>query len=673
MNRGNIGKFTRRETLLNSGYVLAGINAGLYSTSAKTRTTGKHPKVIVIGFDGMDPRLTEKMMDAGELPTLRTLREKGGYRQLGTTNPPQSPVAWASFINGAGPGSHGIFDFIHRHPEEQCIPFYAAAETVKGEEYIEYRKHRIYLNFWPFNHTPPQTILRRKGTPFWDYLDRAGIPSAVYDIPSNYPPSRSRFGNHRCLSGLGVPDLLGTYGTYQHYAEDGPVRTREEPGGQRSMLFFENNTATAWLTGPQDSFRDKPIPTKIKFEVFRDIESRAAVIRIQNHTIVLKEGMWSRWIPLDFRLSLPAPLPDKHVSGICRFYLQEVTPNFRLYVTPININPSDPATPITEPAEFSRELSAKLGLFYTTGIQEDHKALSNKVFTDAEFAVQARHVLNERIKLLDCALDNYKDGLLFFYFSSTDLQSHMFWWDAEKDHPARPKREARKYFNHIKDIYRIADKIVGRIIREYGDSAWILVMSDHGFANFERQFSLNTWLRENGYLCSSNAKSIMDDVDWNRTRAYGLGINGLYLNLAGREKFGIVKPGEKDALLDELKGKLETVRDVDGRRVIKKVHRSDQIYTGAHTALAPDLIIGYCRGFRASWETCLGGLDETILMDNDSAWGADHCFDASEVPGILFSNKPIIKKDPALIDLAPSILSAFGLEKPATMTGRNAF
>ena len=667
----------QRHSILKTRWVLAGIGAGILtvpaSTAAALKPEMEHPKVIVIGFDGMDPVLAERMMDAGELPALDSLRKKNGYRRLATSNPPQSPVAWANFINGAGPGTHGIFDFIHRDPKRQCAPFYSAAETVEGEGHFDFRKHRLQLNFWPFNHAPTQTLLRREGVPFWHYLDEAGISSSFYDLPANYPPSESQHGHHCCLSGMGAPDLLGTYGTYQHYAEDGPVRTKEEPGGQRSMLFFENEAAKAFLTGPQDSFLETPVPIKVEFKVYRDVESKTAVIKIQNHTIILKEGQWSNWLPIDFRLSLPAPIPDEHIAGICRFYLQEVSPNFRLYVTPINIDPSDPAVPITEPEEFSKEISSKLGLFYTTGFQEDHKALSNKVFKDAEYAAQAQIVLDERIRLLNYSLDNYEDGLLFFYFSSTDLQSHMFWWDSELDHPARPKDEAKKYFEHIKDIYRKADGIVGDVLETHGDSALVLIMSDHGFTNFKRQFNLNTWLRDNGYLEPSNATSIMSDVDWSKSRAYGLGINGLYLNLKGREKFGRVKPSEKDALLDELVKKLEAVRDVDGQVVIKKARRSDETYFGPHTALAPDLIIGYRRGYRAAWTTCLGDMDETVFSDNDSAWSADHCGDSTEVPGVLFSNRPIVKENPALIDLAPTILSLYRLNKPTSMTGENIF
>jgi predicted AlkP superfamily phosphohydrolase/phosphomutase len=668
-------KLNRREFLKHSAIAAAGFSAGLTAKSAyagKKGRAGVGKKVIVIGIDGMDPGLSERMMNAGKLPNFAKLAEAGGYRVLGTSIPPQSPVAWANFINGDGPGSHGIFDFIHRHPEQQCVPFFAMAETLPGEGYWEIGEHKVQLDFWPFNHKRPATLLRRQGTPFWDYLDEAGIGSVFYNLPSNYPPSQSKYGHHRCLAGLGTPDMLGTYGTYQHYAEDGPVRTKEEGGGRRSMLFFEDDTAKAELTGPTNSFLINPKSAAIEFAVHRDIGAKAAVIEIQEHKVLLKECQWSRWIELDFELSKPGF--DKHISGICRFYLQEFSPNFRLYVSPINTDPSDPAIKITEPPEFIEQISDKLGLFYTTGFQEDHKALSNKVFTDAEYANQADYVLQERLNLLEYALEHYDDGLLFFYFSSTDLQSHMFWWDSEEKHPVRSAADAVDYFNHLKGIYRRIDSVLGDILGRYGNEATIIALSDHGFANFRRQFNLNSWLRDNGYLEPAGATSILRDVDWSGTKAYGLGINGLYLNLKGRERDGIVEPGQqREELIEELKGKLEALTDTNGRRVIRQVHRTDKVYRGGATALAPDLVVGYARGFRASWATCLGDMTEEVLLDNDSAWSADHCADVSEVPGVIFSNKPITAERPALINVAPSILTEFGLRVPSSMQGKDIF
>ena len=672
-------KLSRREFLAKSALAAGTLTTGLsvknVFASTSKRTPGQTGRVIVIGCDGMDPRLTTRMMTAGLLPNLDRLRKTGGYAPLTTSIPPQSPVAWSNFINGAGPGSHGLFDFIHRDPTKQCEPFYSAARTLPGKGYFQTGDHRLQLDFWPFGHEPSKTVLNRQGVPFWNYLDEAGVESVFYDLPANYPPSRSTHGKHKCLSGMGVPDLLGTYGTYQYFSEDGPLMRKYEGGGQRAAVFFQNDTSrpALQLEGPYNSSLKKPQPAIIEFLVHLDRQANAAVVEIQGKKIVLNEGGWSRWVKLDFDLSMPSLVPNKHINGICRFYLKQLSPTFKLYVSPINIDPTDPVIQITEPPDFVEKIASELGPFATTGFQEDHKALSNKVFTSQEFITQAGFVLQERLNLLDYAIKHYDDGLLFFYFSSTDMQSHMTWWDSEAKHPSRSQSDARKGFSHVQSLYQKMDKVIGNIVERYGDKATIIIMSDHGFANFSRQFSLNTWLRDNGYLGPDNATSIMTDTDWSQTTAYGLGINGLYLNLKGRERDGIVEPAQREQLLEELTAKLEELRDEDGTKFIKKVHRSDKVYSGGATEFAPDLIVGYKRGYRASWETCLGTMSGETLFDNPSGWSADHCTDFSEVPGVLFCNKAIGSSTPSLIDLAPSILTEFGLKVPSTMQGQSFF
>ena len=679
MSHNDKTKLSRRSFLKQSALASAAFATGLSSVggcrnAGIRRTSSARKKVIVVGMDGMDPRLSERMMKAGKMPNFAKLRRAGGYRSLGTSNPPQSPVAWGNFINGAGPGSHGIFDFFHRNPEQQYFPFFAPAETLPGQGSWDIGKHKVPLEFWPFGHTQGETLLRRQGVPFWDYLDKDGIDSVFYDLPSDFPASPSKHGHHRCLSGMGTPDMLGGFGTYQHFSEDGPIRPKDLGGGRRSMVIFENETSSPKLKliGPPDGFLKKVQPTSIEFVVHRDRQAKAAVIEIQDNKILLKEGQWSRWYKLKYELSKPGP--DGSVSAICRFYLQEVGPNFRLYVTPINIDPSDPAIRISEPDKFVKNISKELGLFYTEGFQEDHKALSHGIFTDEEFAAQADYVLQERLNLLEYALENYDDGLLFFYFSSTDLQAHMFWWDSKEKHPTRSAAGAKKYFEHLQRLYQKMDAVLGQLLKRYGDKATIMIMSDHGFTNFRRQFNLNTWLRDNGYIYPDDCESLLTDADWSRTRAYGLGLNGLYLNLAGRERDGIVGVGqEREALLDELVSKLEAVRDVDGRAVVSKVYRSDRVYSGSAMRLAPDLMVGWSREYRNSWGSSLGDMRETVLSDNNSPWAATHCIDPVEVPGIIFSNRPIVADTPSLIDLAPSVLTEFGLDIPESMQGKNVF
>jgi predicted AlkP superfamily phosphohydrolase/phosphomutase len=668
-------KSVDRRSFLKAAAGAAGVAGAAYWLGSAGRVS-KSPakKVIVIGIDGMDPRLCTTMMREGRLPHLAKIAANGGFSPLGTSTPPQSPVAWANFINGSGPGSHGIFDFIHRHPHQQCAPFYSAAETLPGQGAWEIGDYQLQLDFWPINHQPPTTVLRRQGVPFWDHLDAAKISSTFYDLPSNYPPSPSQYGYHRCISGMGTPDMLGTYGTYQYFSEDTPATGLDEGGGKRTGLVFDGDSARTTLVGPENRFLKSPRPTTIELEVHRDQRSNAALLEVQGRKILLAPGQWSPWTKLDFTLSTPRFLPNEHARGICRFYLQEVSPNFRLYVTPINVDPSQPAVPLSEPADFMQDVSQQLGLFYTTGFQEDHKALSNGVFEDDEFLRQATMVLEERLALLEYAIEHYDDGLLFFYFSSSDLQSHMFWWDSDAQHPTRTGAQAQKYFGHIQQLYQQLDSVIGDLHDRYGRRATIVVMSDHGFANFGRQFNLNSWLRDHGLLNPRPCRSILHDADWSRTRAYGLGINGLYLNLKGREQNGIVEPGEEqEQLTRRLIARLQAVRDFNGQKVIRQVYRADEIYPGPATELAPDLIIGYARGYRASWETCLGELTPDVLTDNESAWSADHCADPSDIPGVLCCNRPLRAHGPTLVDLAPTILSEFGLAAPPTMSGKNLF
>ena len=624
--------------------VIGGTSYWLGGRGRVSRSAGK--KVIVIGIDGMDPRLSEVMMKEGLLPNLTKLQAAGGFADLGTSTPPQSPVAWATFINGSGPGSHGIFDFMHRHPEKVNAPFYSAAETV-GDK----------------------TLLRREGVPFWDYLDAAGVPTTFYDLPSNYPPSPSKHGHHRCICGMGTPDMLGSYGTYQHFAENGPDQPVDEAGGKRFKLKFEAQTAKGTIIGPVNTLIKEPKPIEVDFLVHRDRQADAAVIEIQGRKLLLKAGQWSAWTKLTFEL----PWYTTNAGGIVRFYLQEVAPNFKLYMSPINMDPRKPALQISEPPSFIEDVAKVRGPFYTTGFQEDYNARKSGVFIDDEFLKQANMVLEERLAMFDYAVQNYDDGLLFFYFSSSDLQSHMFWWTSDEKHPIRSDDEAKKYFGHVKQLYRRLDRVVGDIADRYGSSATIIVMSDHGFANFGREFNLNSWLRDQGFLGPPDCTSIFHNVDWSISSAYGLGINGLYLNLKGREADGLVEPDQREELLEDLKTRLEAVTDMNGEKVIRGAYRSDKIYSGSATALAPDLVVGYTRGYRASWAHVGGDLSSDVFQDNNQAWSADHCVDALEVPGVLFCNRSLTSKTPSLIDLAPSILAEFGLKAPSTMEGKSIF
>jgi len=202
-------------------------------------------------------------------------------------------------------------------------------------------------------------------------------------------------------------------------------------------------------------------------------------------------------------------------------------------------------------------------------------------------------------------------------------------------------------------------------------------MSDHGFSRFDRAVHLNTWLWKEGFLelddpSSASNQELFPHVDWSRTQAYSLGLNAVYLNLAGREQGGIVEPGEEaERILEAIRERLLAWRDpADNRRVVDAVYRARDVYHGPALSAAPDLIVGWAPGYRSSWQTALGAVPPQVLEDNAEEWRGDHCIAAERVPGVLITNRKVRRPDPRLADLTVTLLGEFGVPPPPQMRGR---
>ena len=619
-------------------------------------------KLMILGFDGMDPNLLESLMERGMAPAFSRLRRLGGYRRLRTSLPPQSPVAWSNFITGMDPGGHGIFDFIHRTPADY-IPYLSTSRVEEG-------KRKITLGDFVLPISSGKVELLRKGRAFWQILEENGIPATIVQIPSNFPPAETR---QRTLSGMGTPDILGTYGIFNFYTT---VPTEMKPdigGGKISLVRVIDNSVEAEIEGPRNSFWKERVASTIPFKVLLDPANPVGKIVIQDHEFILREGEWSGWKRVSFPL-----IPTQSVPGICRFYLKQVHPEFKLYVSPVHLDPAAPALPISTPGKYSRELEAAIGPFFTKGLPADTMAVDHGVLDDGEFLQQDDQVLEETIKLFEYEMKRFESGLWFHYFSSIDQRSHMFMRFVDKGHPSYDPVLAEKYGDTIDKIYMQMDRILARAMEKADADTVLMVMSDHGFTPFRRCFNLNTWLLVNGYMRivdpgRQEQAEFFANTDWLGTRAYALGINGLYLNVRGREGKGIVEPGaEAERLIRELVGTLEGVVDpVTGERVITKAYRATESYHGPYVAEAPDIIVGYNRGYRASWATPLGRMPKDIFANNEEKWGGDHCMDPVFTPGILLMNRAIQAADPALFDLTATILSVFGIPTPPEMVGRN--
>jgi predicted AlkP superfamily phosphohydrolase/phosphomutase len=372
------------------------------------------------------------------------------------------------------------------------------------------------------------------------------------------------------------------------------------------------------------------------------------------------------------------------VPGMVRVYLKQIRPHFSLYVSPVNIDPRNPAQPISIPAEYAFELAEASGPFYTQEMPEDTKALSAHVLTPDEFLTQSGLVMGERRRLLRRELQRFRDQgegsrFLFFYLSSVDQRNHMLARQMDAEHPFHEENTPTNLAEAMRTVYKEVDEMVGWVLEDLDSQTRFVVMSDHGFAPFRRQANLNSWLEQNGYLKLKNPARRADyewllGIDWSQTRAFGIGLNSLYLNVSGREKNGIVAPAEREALAREIAARLETWTDPEtGEAVVTQPLVREDVYHGPHVAAAPDIIVGYARGYRASWATSTGKIPATLIEDNDKEWSGDHCMDARAVPGVLLSNRPLKAEDANLRDMPVSILHHFGIKAPPQMGGREVF
>jgi predicted AlkP superfamily phosphohydrolase/phosphomutase len=358
------------------------------------------------------------------------------------------------------------------------------------------------------------------------------------------------------------------------------------------------------------------------------------------------------------------------VRGMSRFYLKRITPDLEVYVAPINLDPMAPAMPVSAPDDYAAELAAATGRFYTQGMPEDTKGLREGVFTRDEFLTQARLAGEENRRQYRYVLDGFTDGLLFYYFGNVDQIAHMLWRARDAGHPAYDGAADANYQEVVDELYVGLDRIVGETLDALGADDTLIVLSDHGFTSWRRSFHLNTWLKEEGFLTLANP-SRQDDpgffgnVDWSRTRAYGIGLNGLYINLQGREVNGAVAPADRERVMNEIREKLlQTIDPATGERAITKVYRREDVYADAgYFDRAPDLVVGYAKGTRGSDESALGGIPREVIVDNTDAWSGDHCMDHEAVPGVLLSNRPLRKAAPTLQTLAAAVLAEFGVEE----------
>jgi predicted AlkP superfamily phosphohydrolase/phosphomutase len=655
------------------------------------------PKLVILGFDGLDPGLVDRWVKAGQLPNIAKLAAKGSLLPLTTTHSPESPTAWASFATGVNPGKHNIYDFLVRDTRT----YLPDLGMVRREP------ARFLFGYFPI--AKPKLSSMRGGTSFWVTAGRAGVRSSILTVPVTFPPEE--VPNGELLSGLPLPDIRGTMGTFYYFATD-LSRYEEgntEFGGILKRLVMERDVARTELIGPPNPIvrqQIQAIRTKgrhlsdqdraaiAELEAKQDIRipltirwnrpAKTATIEIQGQSILLESGRMSRWLNLEFRVNFIVRL-----HGMAQLLLINADRELQLYMSPVNWKPDSPPVPISAPASFSADLFERVGPYRTLGWAEATWPLNEGRMDEHTFMEDLYRAFDDRAQVILSRLTARKWDVLVGVIESTDRVQHMMWRLTDDTHPMHDRALAAKFGDSILRVYRRADQFVGEVVERLEPGTEVLIVSDHGFHSWRHAVNLNTWLVQQGYMTlqgQAPGEKKLDDlfgggefwenVDWSRTRAYAMGLGQIYFNLRGREAEGIVSPGaEAKQLADELSGRLLAMTDpADGSRIVRAVYKRDDVYTGEYLQHAAELQVGMEDGYRVSWQTTLGGSPAGIVYPNMKKWSGDHGgFDFATTAGVLISSRRVGAASPSIVDIAPTVLKFFGLQIPGELDGKPLF
>ncbi|HEX4963003.1 MAG TPA: alkaline phosphatase family protein [Thermoanaerobaculia bacterium] len=688
-------------------------------------------KLIILGFDGADAKLTQQWMDEGKLPNLAKLRAAGSFSPLRPTIPSQTPVSWSTFSTGWNPGRHGVFDFLKRDPKTYR-PTFAAAEPGKAD--FLFGKNNgpflgilaglavallllLILKLFRLK-TPvaagialvlglaagvgagtaasrllpvsrPIAINNQRGDTFWKLLGQAGKRVRVMRIPVTFPPKEFEHG--KLLSGLGVPDLSARIGKPFYFTSE--LFFTPKGGGDFKVEVVElvdnrGTIETEIKEVPNELFRKKGGELehlKIPMTLTVAQDRKSLRIQVSGNDLTLKPGEWSDWV----RFTFPFNSLIK-AKGIGKFKLLSLDPEIKLYLSPLDFDPENlpPGFDVTTPASFVKDLTREHGLFKTRGWMIDTWSPTSGTIDEQTFLDDVKQTVDKDKEILNGALAKDDWDVLVHYFEFTDRVQHIMFRYFDPKHPLYNAEGAAKWAGSILQSYQEMDRIVGETLQKRPDAA-IMVVSDHGFASFRRGMNYNTWLVKNGFMTlnGQDAKRLnLEDlfeqgnffvnVDWSKTKAYALGLGQIYINQAGREAKGIVHPGEEyKNVTAQIKAGLEAFVDpATGDHPVAHVFTRDEAYNGVYDpVLIPDLIPSNSEGYRVGWQDSLGGVGKEIVEPNLDIWSGDHCSVYPPlVQGIFFSSFKISAPSGAYMgDVMPTILDLYHVKATSNLDGKS--
>jgi len=573
-------------------------------------------RMAVIGVDGGHPKTLQKLMSAGKLPNFSELKEQGSFSELRTLNSSQSPIAWSSIITGKTPGNHGVHDFIVRDPKQLKI------KLGMNDERVDNQGNVSYVNL-------------RKAKAVWNYFDADKTTASLF-VPLTFPAENL---NGWLLGGMGIPDALGTQGVPSIYASN----VKDSQSEVKKVSFSEENKAVIEITG----FKG------MKKKASLEIKDGRLIISIPSQDkIVLEEGQWSDWVYLLF----------EKAECVFRFKLISLKKEkFRLYLSPVGFSPRQNFIPMAHPTNLGEELLERIGNFKALSFESDVYGLKEELIDEKTWLEDMQYTLNKRVEVTKHLLDKKWNYFVVDFFA-VDRAQHLFWHTIDKAHPYH---DAGKGFEYVIDeTYVKMDEKLGEMMKFFNEDDLVFVVSDHGFGSYAYNVEVNKILFEKGFLSlkKPNQSRSLNDIAWGRTKAYAVGFGAIYLNLAGREKEGIVSASELEAVRSEVIEELKKF-NVDGQRIFKDLIPREGIYSGTYVDDMPDIIPIYNEGFRAGKESILGAVsfEKEIVHENRCKWSGDHIgpYDTNDNKGFIFSNSPLNLSDANVFDIGSTAADFF--------------
>ncbi len=681
-------------------------------------------RVIVLGFDGVDPDRCREYFQTHNLPNLEKLAEEGTFSDLSITYPAQSPVSWASFMTSQNPGYHGIYDFLYRLPYTYTPDIALSKRTTQPLMPSKVQRglltlatgfiaffflfgvmrlvrvplraaliagalvalpawavgYRAFYRWIPYEIPKPES--RRTGTPFWNYAAAAGKRVKAIDIPVSFPAED--VDNVHLTTGLGTPDARATWGIFSLYSTKEFQSRSSETGGVLTTVRWDGDTARAEILGPTlvPAEGDIRIPL-----IIRRTGDDRVVLQVSGLEIPLKVGQWSDFATLTFKAN-----PLLKMMATTRFKLMQLQPELSLYQEPLNFHACDlpPTVDISSPRNWACELAQEYGERETVGWSIATNPLRDEVIDYPTFLEDLYFTLEHRRKVVMGELAKEDWDLFIAVFLSTDRMQHMMYRFIDPGHPKYDASLAEKYGGQVLAIYQKMDEIVGQVMDQYlDDDTVLMVISDHGFHSYRYGVNLNTWLAKNGFMDLEGPLggpdqyrkledlfdpegSFFKNVNWAKTKAYCMGLGSIYINLQLREPQGSVSPADYDEVRQQIIDGLKKLEDprFPGQPVVLDVVRRDDVYHGPRFLEAPDLLICFNENYRVSWQTSLGGVPPEVIEDNVDNWSGDHCsYDPRITQGIFFSSRRLAGPSPNIMDVGPTVLRYLGVPLPDDLDG----